>query len=95
MVKEAHGRIKKSKTGRFFLRLTKQFLYDHAKGKVINLISTEKTSNQEAVVNTGSAVPDDIIDTLARCLFPKVQAYFDSPEGQAEFEEWKREHGNA
>lgn len=31
------------------------------------------------------------IESLARCLFPKIQAYFASPEGQAAFEEWKRQ----
>jgi hypothetical protein len=36
-------------------------------------------------------VPDHVIDTLARCLLPKIQAYFDSPEGQADFEAWKGE----
>jgi hypothetical protein len=36
-------------------------------------------------------VPDHVIDTFARCLLPKIQAYFDSPEGQADFEAWKHE----
>jgi len=39
-------------------------------------------------------IPDFVIDTLARCLLPKIQAYFDSPEGQAEFEAWKKEQEN-
>lgn len=36
-------------------------------------------------------IPDFEIDVLARCLLPKIQAYFASPEGQAAFEEWKRQ----
>lgn len=36
------------------------------------------------------AIPDFEIEALARCLLPKLQAYFDSPEGQAEFEAWKQ-----
>lgn len=40
--------------------------------------------------NTQIAVPDFVIETLARGLLPQVQAYFSSPEGQAAFEEWKR-----
>lgn len=36
-------------------------------------------------------IPDFEIDALARCLLPKIQAYFASPEGQADFEEWKRQ----
>lgn len=36
-------------------------------------------------------VPDFVIDTLARCLLPQMQAYFASPEGQAAFEEYKKQ----
>lgn len=36
-------------------------------------------------------IPDFEIDTLARCLLPKIRAYFDSPEGQAAFEEWQQQ----
>lgn len=39
-------------------------------------------------------VPDFVIDTLARCLLPQLQAYFASPEGQAEFEAWKQSQTN-
>jgi len=39
-------------------------------------------------------IPEFAIDTLARCLLPKIQAYFDSPEGQAEFEAWKQKQQN-
>lgn len=42
----------------------------------------------------GIAIPDFEIDMLARCLLPKLQAYFDSPEGQAEFEAWKRRNAD-
>lgn len=58
---------------------------------MIDLKSEKKTSTQGAAASLGLAVPDDTIDTLARCLLPKIQAYFDSPEGQAEFEAWKRQ----
>lgn len=36
-------------------------------------------------------IPDFEIDALARCLLPKVQAYFGSPEGQAAFKDWQRQ----
>lgn len=39
-------------------------------------------------------IPDFKIESLARCLLPKIQAYFASPEGQAAFEEWKRQQEN-
>ncbi len=35
-------------------------------------------------------IPEFVIDTLARCMLPKIQAYYESPEGQAEFEAWKQ-----
>ena len=37
-----------------------------------------------------TVVPDFEIEALARCLLPKIQAYFESPEGQAAFEAWKK-----
>lgn len=41
--------------------------------------------------NLQMVIPDFEIEMLARCLLPKIQAYFDSPEGQAEFDTWKRQ----
>ena len=35
-------------------------------------------------------VPDHEIEALARCLFPEIQKYFESEEGQREFQEWKQ-----
>ena len=35
---------------------------------------TQKIENQD-VLNQ-EAIPDDVVDTLARCLFPKIQEYF-------------------
>ena len=29
------------------------------------------------------------IESIARCLFPAIQRFFDSEEGKREFEEWK------
>lgn len=37
------------------------------------------------------AIPDFEIDSLARCLLPKIQAYFESDEGKAAFEAWKKQ----
>lgn len=34
--------------------------------------------------------PDSAIESLARCLLPAIQAYFDSEKGQREFAEWKK-----
>lgn len=39
-----------------------------------------------------TVIPEFEIDAMARCLLPALQAFYDSPEGQAEFERWKAEH---
>ena len=36
----------------------------------------------------GTQVPDHVIESLARCLLPKIQAYFETEEGQLAFREW-------
>ena len=41
-----------------------------------------------------SAIPDFEIESLARCRLPKIQAYFESPEGQAAFAEWKKQQNS-
>ena len=41
-----------------------------------------------------TAIPDFEIESLARCLLPKIQAYFDSSEGQAAFAKWKQQQSN-
>lgn len=39
-------------------------------------------------------IPQHEIDSLARCLLPEIIKFFESPEGQKEFEEWKEKHKN-
>ena len=41
-----------------------------------------------------TVIPDFEIDTLVRCLLPKIQAYFSSQEGREAFWEWQRQHNN-
>ena len=36
-------------------------------------------------------IPQQDIESLARILLPKIQEYFESEEGQWEFDEWKRQ----
>ena len=33
--------------------------------------------------------PDYVIDAMARCLWPDIQAFYESEEGKKEFAEWK------
>ena len=41
-----------------------------------------------------TAIPDFEIESLARCLLPQIQAYFESDEGKAAFEAWKKRHSD-
>ncbi len=34
-------------------------------------------------------IPDEVIESLARCILPSIRAYFESEEGQKEYAEWK------
>jgi len=35
------------------------------------------------------AIPDEALETLARCLLPAMRSYFESVEGWREFAEWQ------
>ena len=39
-------------------------------------------------------IPDHIRMEIARCLLPDIVAYFESEQGQKEFEEWKKGKDN-
>lgn len=38
-----------------------------------------------------SDLPEHIIEDIARCILPDIIAYYESEEGQKEFEKWKSE----
>ena len=40
-------------------------------------------------------VPDEAMESLARCILPSIRAYFESDEGQREYAEWKAEKEKA
>lgn len=43
---------------------------------------------------TQMVIPDFEIEAMARVLLPALRAFYDSPEGQAAFAEWKRQQEN-
>lgn len=46
-------------------------------------------SDKNAIQQPDYIPPDSAIESLARCLLPAIQSYFESEEGQKEFAEWK------
>lgn len=37
-----------------------------------------------------SGIPQHVIERIARCMLPDIQAYYESEEGKREFAEWQR-----
>ena len=48
------------------------------------LLNKKKKSNK-------SGYPGEAIKTLARCFYPSMVEFFNSEEGQREYEEWLKE----
>ena len=40
-------------------------------------------------------IPQPVIEAIARCLLPEIQAFYESEEGQEEFRRWKAEQDAA
>lgn len=40
--------------------------------------------------NSGMDIPDYVFESLARCLLPKLQQYYESDEGKQALAEWER-----
>ena len=38
----------------------------------------------------GTGIPHHEVEALARVLLPEIQKFFESEEGQKEFQEWKK-----
>ena len=45
-------------------------------------------SRKKKPVNN-SGIPQHIIESIARCILPDIIAYYETEEGQREFQEWK------
>ncbi len=42
-----------------------------------------------AVDNNTSEIPKYVYESLARCLLPAIQEFYESDDGKKEYEEWK------
>ena len=47
-------------------------------------------SSPDDISDIESAIPDFAVQSIARCIYPSLIAYFESQEGQAAFEHWKK-----
>ncbi len=45
-------------------------------------------------LTNNSDIPQHAIETIARCIFPDILAFYESEEGQREFAEWKRKQAD-
>ena len=45
---------------------------------------------KEIKTENNTIIPDHEVEALARCFLPHIRDYFESEEGQNEFEEWLR-----
>lgn len=59
-------------------------------GKIWNFDFRRILFEQKEEVNK-SGYPDEAIKTLARCFYPSMVEFFNSEEGQREYEEWLKE----
>jgi septum formation topological specificity factor MinE len=53
------------------------------------LCSSTKGAGAMAADKRKPDIPDEVIESLARTLLPAIRSYFESEEGQREFNEWK------
>jgi len=44
--------------------------------------------------NSGMDIPDYVFESLARCLLPKLQAFYESEEGKRALAEWEEEQNH-
>lgn len=61
------------------------------KKEVVTVTPTDLKRTED----TQMVIPDFEIEAMARVLLPALRAFYDSPEGKAEFEKWKRQQENA
>lgn len=50
--------------------------------------------DNENLNSSGMDIPDYAIESLARCLLPKIQQFYESEEGQRIFKQWKEQQCN-
>lgn len=51
-------------------------------------MKNDEDADKNVAKKTPPDVPGHVIESFARCLLPGIREYFDSGEGQKEFEKW-------
>ena len=51
-------------------------------------------SRRKKIVNN-SDIPQHVIESIARCIWPDILAFYESEEGQREFAEWQAKQAAA
>jgi hypothetical protein len=51
-------------------------------------------AKKKQLPNSGMNIPDYQFESLARCLLPKIQKYYESEEGKADLESYRTEKEN-
>lgn len=46
-------------------------------------------TDKQSPTGSGMNIPDYAIESIARCLLPKIQKFYESKEGKRVFAEWK------
>lgn len=49
---------------------------------------------QQSTTKINWNIPDDVLESLARCFLPDIIAFYETEEGQKYFEEWKAQKKN-
>ena len=55
-----------------------------------NLIRMYIMGRRKKLINNTN-IPQHEIETIARCIFPDILAFYESEEGQEEFAQWKQQ----
>ncbi len=55
-----------------------------------NLIRRYILGRRKKLINS-TKIPQHEIETIARCIFPDILAFYESEEGQEEFARWKQQ----
>lgn len=48
----------------------------------------DSATADSTATHPNTEIPSHVLESLARCLLPDIQAFFESAEGQREFEKW-------